>query len=100
MITIKNLDKIKHTGSTNWYISAAVEGIDAYKDVYAFFVSINGNLEHVFYLNRESQWVSGRNEPVYRLYKDFDQSKINRWLSKNQITLHCIGNLIHDMLKE
>ena len=25
MLTIKNLDKIKHTGSTNWYISAVAE---------------------------------------------------------------------------
>jgi hypothetical protein len=54
-----------------------------------------------FYLNRESQYVSGRkNEPVYRLYKDFDQSKINRWLSIHQITPYFIGNLIDKMLKE
>jgi hypothetical protein len=100
MITIKNLDKIKYTGSTNWYISGIDERIDVYKDVYAFFVSINGILQNIFYLNRESQYVSGRNEPVYRLYKDFDQSKINRWLSMHQITPYFITKLIDDMLKE
>jgi hypothetical protein len=100
MLTIKNIDKIKHTGSTNWYISGIDERIDVYKDVYAFFVSINGILQNIFYLNRESQYVSGRNEPVYRLYKDFDQSKINRWLSKHQITPYFITKLIDDMLNE
>lgn len=100
MITIKNLDKIKHTGSTNWYISAIDERIDVYKDVYAFFVSEDFKVRNIFYLNRESQYMSGRNEPVYRLYKDFDQSKINRWLSRHQITPYFITKLIDDMLKE
>ena len=101
-LTIQNIEKIRNVGSSinKWHISGVDERIDVYKDVYAFFVSIDGKYTSIFYLNRESQWVSGRNEPVYRLYKDFDQTKINRWLSKNQITLHCIGNLIHDMLKE
>ena len=103
MLTINNIEKIRNVGSSinKWHISGIDKRIDDVgRDVYAFFVSINGNLQNVFYLNRDSSFVSGRNEPVYRLYKDFDQSKINRWLSKNQITLHCIGNLIHDMLKE
>ena len=100
MITIKNLEKAKNIGYNNWHISKAVEGIDADKDVYAFAVEMDSKIINIFYLNRESSYMSGRNEPVYRLYKDFDQSKIHRWLSKNQITLHCIGNLIHDMLKE
>lgn len=101
MITIKNLEKAKNIGYNNWHISGIDERIDDVgRDVYAFFVSIDDKDVSIFYLNREWQFVSGRNEPVYRLYKDFDQSKIHRWLSKNQITLHCIGNLIHDMLKE
>ena len=53
-----------------------------------------------FYLNRESQYMSGRNEPVYRLYKNFGQSKINRWLSMHQITPYFITNLIDKMLNE
>jgi hypothetical protein len=100
MLTIKNIDKIKHQGSANWYISKAAETIDAYKDVYGFAVSEDFKIKNVFYLNRESQYVSGRNEPVYRLYKDFDQSKINRWLSKHQITPYFITKLIDDMLNE
>ena len=102
MLTIQNIDKIVNVGSSinKWHISGIDERIDVYKDVYAFFVSINGNLQNIFYLNRESQYVSGRNEPVYRLYKDFDQSKINRWLSIHQITPYFIGKLIDDMLKE
>ena len=100
MITINNIEKAKNIGYNNWHVSGADKRIDAGKDVYAFFVSINGNLEHVFYLNRESSYMSGRNEPIYRLYKDFDQSKINRWLSKHQIHPLVIGNLIDEMLKE
>ena len=100
MITINNIEKAKNIGYNNWRISRVVEGIDADKDVYAFAVEMDKKIMNIFYLNRDSSYVSGRNEPVYRLYKDFDQTKINRWLSKNQITLHCIGNLIHDMLKE
>ena len=100
MLTINNIEKAKNIGYNNWRISRVVEGIDADKDVYAFAVEMNGSITNIFYLNRESSFMSGRNEPVYRLYKDFDQTKIHRWLSKNQITLHCIGNLIHDMLKE
>lgn len=95
MLTIKNLDKIKHTGSTNWYISAVAE----YEDLYGFAV-LMGNTQTTFYLNRESQYMSGRNETVYRLYKGFDQSKINRWLSMHQITPYFITNLIDKMLNE
>ena len=50
MLTIKNIDKIKHTGSTNWYISAVAES----PDLYGFSVLI-GNTQKIFYLNRESQ---------------------------------------------
>jgi hypothetical protein len=102
MLTIQNIDKIINVGSSIniWYISEAIETTDVYKDVYAFAVSVNGKVENVFYLNRESQYVSGRNEPVYRLYKDFDQSKVNRWLSMHQITPYFIGNLIDKMLNE
>ena len=95
MLTIKNLDKIKHTGSTNWYISAVAE----YEDLYGFAV-LMGNTQTHFYLNRESTYMSGRNEPVYRLYKGFDQSKINRWLSMHQISPYFITNLIDKMLNE
>ena len=101
MITIHNIEKAKNIGYNNWRISKVIEGMDAdKKDVYAFAVEMNGSIMNIFYLNRDSSYVSGRNEPVYRLYKDFDKSKVNRWLTKSQITLHCIGNLIHDMLKE
>ena len=100
MITIKNLEKAKNIGYNNWRISRVVEGMDADKDVYAFAIEMNGSIMNIFYLNRDSSYVSGRNEPVYRLYKDFDQSKINRWLSKQQITPLVIGNLIDEMLKE
>ena len=95
MLTIKNLDKIKHTGSTNWYISAVAE----YEDLYGFAV-LMGNTQTTFYLNRESRYMSGRNEPVYILYKGFDQSKINRWLSMHQISPYFITNLIDKMLNE
>ena len=95
MLTIKNLDKIKHTGSTNWYISAVAE----YEDLYGFAV-LMGNIQDTFYLNRESQYMSGRNEPVYRLYKNFDKSKINRWLSLHQISPYFIKELIDKMLNE
>ena len=95
MLTIQNLDKIKHTGSNNWYISAVAE----YDDLYGFAV-LRGNIQDTFYLNRESQYMSGRNEPVYRLYKGFDQSKINRWLSMHQISPYFITNLIDKMLNE
>ena len=95
MLTIKNLDKIKHTRSTNWYISAVAE----HKDLYGFAV-LMGNTQTTFYLNRESTYMSGRNEPVYRLYKNFDQSKINRWLNLHQISPYFIKKLIEDMLNE
>ena len=95
MLTIKNLDKIKHTGSTNWYISAVAE----YEDLYGFAV-LMGNRQDTFYLNRESRYMSGRNEPTYRLYKNFDQSSVNRWLSLHQISPYFITNLIDKMLNE
>lgn len=95
MLTIKNLDKIKHTGSTNWYISAVAE----YEDFYGFVV-LMGNVQDTFYLNRESRYMSGRNEHTYRLYKNFDQSKVNRWLSLHQISPYFIKKLIEDMLNE
>ena len=95
MLTIKNLDKIKHTGSTNWYISAVAE----YEDLYGFAV-LMGNLQDTFYLNRESRYMSGRNEPTYRLYKNFDQSSVNRWLSLHQINPYFITKLIDKMLNE
>ena len=96
MLTIKNLDKIKHTGSTNWYISAVAE----YEDLYGFAV-LMGNMQDTFYLNRECGYMRMQNnEPVYRLYKNFDQSKINRWLSRHQITPYFITKLIDDMLNE
>jgi len=100
MLTIKNLNKIIKITSTSpykWYISAVDELPD---DLYGFSVYINGKIENIFYLNRESRYMSGRNEPVYRLYKDFDQSKINRWLSRHQITPYFIENLIDDMLNQ
>ena len=98
MLTIKNIDKIKHTHPTTykWYISAVGEFPD---DLYGFEVLI-GNLGITFYLNRESQYMSGRNEPVYRLYKDFAQSKVNRWLSLHQISPYFIKELIDKMLNE
>ena len=98
MLTIQNLDKIINTHPTTykWHISAVGEFPD---DLYGFEVLI-GNLGITFYLNRESQYMSGRNEPVYRLYKNFDQSKINRWLSLHQISPYFIKELIDKMLNE
>lgn len=97
MLTIKNLDKIKHTHPTTykWHINA----VDSQGDLYGFSVLI-GNTQKIFYLNRESQYMSGRNEPVYRLYKTFDQSKINRWLSLHQISPYFIKQLINEMLNQ
>ena len=99
MLTIKNLDKIKHIGSTNWYISAVAE----YEDLYGFAV-LMGNMQDTFYLNRENRYVydlaKGKRLPQYRLYKNFDQSKINRWLSLHQISPYFIKKLIEDMLNE
>ena len=101
MITIHNIEKAKNIGYNNWHVSGIDKRIDDVgRDVYAFFVSIDGKDVSIFYLNREWQFVSGRNEPVYRLYKGFDQTKINRWLSRNQIAPLVIGNLIDEMLKE
>ena len=99
MLTIQNIDKIINITSPlpyKWHINA----VDSQGDLYGFAVSINGKLENIFYLNRESQYVSGRNEPVYRLYKDFDQSKINRWLSRHQISPYFIKQAIDKMLNE
>jgi hypothetical protein len=99
MITIQNIDKIINITSPlpyKWHISAVGEFPD---DLYGFEVLI-GNLGITFYLNRESRYMSGRNEPVYRLYKDFDQSKINRWLSRHQITPYFIKQAIDKMLNE
>ena len=99
MLTIQNIDKIINPKSPlpyKWHISAA----DLQGDLYGFAVSTNGKLENIFYLNRESTYVSGRNEPVYRLYKDFDQSKINRWLSRHQISPYFIKQAIEDMLNK
>ena len=97
MLTIKNIDKIKHTHPTTykWNINA----VDSQGDLYGFSVLI-GNMQTTFYLNRESRYMSGRNEPVYRLYKGFDQSKINRWLSLHQISPYFIKELIDKMLNE
>ena len=98
MLTIKNIDKIINITSPlpyKWHINA----VDSQGDLYGFSVLI-GNIQEIFYLNRESQYMSGRNEPVYRLYKDFDQSKINRWLSRHQITPYFIKKAINDMLNE
>jgi hypothetical protein len=96
MLTIKNLDKIKHIGSTNWYISAVAE----YEDLYGFAV-LMGNMQDTFYLNRECRYMRMQNnEPVYRLYKNFDQSKINRWLSLHEITPYFINQAIDKMLNE
>jgi hypothetical protein len=99
MLTIKNIDKIINITSPlpyKWHISAVDELPD---DLYGFSVLI-GNIQEIFYLNRESRYMSGRNEPVYRLYKNFDQSKINRWLSLHQITPYFIKKAINDMLNE
>jgi hypothetical protein len=99
MLTIKNIDKIINITSPlpyKWYISAVDELPD---DLYGFSVLI-GNIQEIFYLNRESQYMSGRNEPVYRLYKNFDQSKINRWLSLHQISPYFIKQAINDMLNK
>ena len=97
MLTIKNLDKIINTHPTTykWNINA----VDSLLDLYGFSVLI-GNTQTTFYLNRESQYMSGRNEPVHRLYKTFDQSKINRWLSLHQISPYFIKELIDKMLNE
>ena len=97
MLTIKNIDKIINTHPTTykWNINT----VDELHDLYGFNI-LNNNLQTTFYLNRESQYMSGRNEPVYRLYKNFDQSKINRWLSIGQIKPHIIKRLIHKMLNE
>jgi hypothetical protein len=97
MLTIKNIDKIinTHHHRNKWHINA----VDSQGDLYAFSVLI-GNIQEIFYLNRESQYMSGRNEPVYRLYKNFDQSKINRWLSLHQISPYFIKELIDKMLNE
>ena len=98
MLTIKNIDKIINPTSHlpyKWYINA----VDSQGDLYGFSVLI-GNTQKIFYLNRESQYMSGRNEPVYRLYKTFDQSKINRWLSLHQISPYFIKELIDKMLNE
>ena len=98
MLTIKNIYKIINTHPTTykWYINTVDELPD---DLYGFSVLI-GNTQKIFYLNRESQYMSGRNEPVYRLYKNFDQSKVNRWLSMHQISPYFITNLIDKMLNE
>jgi hypothetical protein len=97
MLTIKNIDKIinTHHHRNKWHINA----VDSQGDLYGFSVLI-GNTQKIFYLNRESQYMSGRNEPVYRLYKGFDQSKINRWLSLHQISPYFIKELIDKMLNE
>jgi hypothetical protein len=97
MLTIKNIDKIinTHHHRRKWHINA----VDSQGDLYGFSVLI-GNTQKIFYLNRESQYMSGRNEPVYRLYKGFDQSKINRWLSLHQISPYFIKELIDKMLNE
>ena len=93
MLTIKNLDKIINTHPTTykWNINA----VDSQGNLYGFSVLI-GNTQKIFYLNRESQYMSGRNEPVYRLYKNFDQ----RWLSLHQISPYFIKELIDKMLNE
>ena len=95
MITIQNIDKIINITSPlpyKWYISAVDELPD---DLYGFNVRF-GLIQNTFYLNRESQYMSGRNEPVYRLYKDFHQ----RWLSLHQISPYFIKELIDKMLNE
>ena len=100
MLTIKNIDKIINITSPlpyKWYISAVDELPD---DLYGFSVYINDLIVITFYLNRESRYMSGRNEPVYRLYKNFDQSKINRWLSLHQISPYFIKQAIDKMLNE
>ena len=93
MLTIQNLDKIINTHPTTykWYISAIAESPDLYR-----FAVLMGNIQDTFYLNRESQYMSGRNEPVYRLYKAFHQ----RWLSLHQISPYFIKELIDKMLNE
>ena len=98
MLTIKNIDKIINTHPTTykWNINAVGEFPD---DLYGFEVLI-GNLGITFYLNRESQYMSYSHEPVYRLYKHFDQSKINRWLSLHQISPYFIKESIDKMLNE
>ena len=98
MLTIKNIYKIINTHPTTykWHINTVDELPD---DLYGFSVLI-GNTQKIFYLNRESQYMSGRNEPVYRLYKGFDQSTINRWLSLHQISPYFIKELIDKMLNE
>ena len=97
MLTIKNIYKIINTHPTTykWNINA----VDSLLDLYGFSV-LMGNTQTTFYLNRESTYMSGRNEPVYRLYKGFDQSKINRWLSLHQISPYFIKELIDKMLNE
>jgi hypothetical protein len=99
MLTIKNIDKIINITAPlpyKWHINAVDELPD---DLYGFSVLI-GNIQEIFYLNRESRYMSGRNEPTYRLYKNFDQSKINRWLSRHQITPYFIKQAIDKMLNE
>lgn len=99
MLTIQNIDKIINPNSPlpyKWYIHAVDELPD---DLYGFNVRF-GLIQNTFYLNRESRYMSGRNEPTYRLYKNFDQSKINRWLSLHQISPYFIKQAIDKMLNE
>jgi hypothetical protein len=98
MLTIQNIDKIINITSPlpyKWHINA----VDSQGDLYGFNVRF-GLIQNTFYLNRESQYMSGRNEPVYRLYKNFDQSKINRWFSLHQISPYFIKQAIDKMLNE
>ena len=97
MLTIKNIDNIINTHPTTykWHINT----VDELHDLYGFNI-LNNNLQTTVYLNRESRYMSGRNEPVYRLYKGFDQSKINRWLSLHQISPYFIKEAIDKMLNE
>jgi hypothetical protein len=99
MLTIQNIDKIINITSPlpyKWHINA----VDSQGDLYGFSV-LMGNRQEIFYLNRECGYMRMQNnEPVYRLYKNFDQSKINRWLSLHQISPYFIKQLINEMLNQ
>lgn len=97
MLVIQNLEIITNQSAApyDWVLTDAFK----YADLYVFDI-LNNNLQTTFYLNRESQYMSGRNEPVYRLYKSLPQSSVNRWLSISQIKPHIIKRLIDKMLNE
>ena len=97
MLIIENLEIIKNQSAApyNWVLIRVNELSELY-----YFEVVMDSHPYRFYLNRESQYMSGRMAPVYRLYKSFPQSSVNRWLSISQIKPHIIKRMIHKMLNE